>query len=231
MRTCLLFASFAATLWAQITLDVRVYDWASVPAPTLDQASGVVVRIFRASGIEVRWIIGTLDSPEARHEIRMEPPRPGREQQAICDARQDIALSILPHSSSTIGRGLLGYAEPLAPEGINATVFFRRVAAAAEEHGVPAAVLLGHAIAHEIGHVLLRTASHRKSGIMSGGWGEAEFREIRTWGMFFTAADARSMQGTILGLGCGATRSKTVRQDPPEQNAENILHPGSSLDI
>ena len=63
-------------------------------------------------------------------------------------------------------------------------------------------MLLAHAIAHEIGHVLLRTASHRLAGIMAGGWSAVEFRMIRQSGLFFDNADARLMRATIEGEGC-----------------------------
>jgi hypothetical protein len=102
-------------------------------------------------------------------------------------------------------RGVLGYAYPLAPAGINATIYYEHVTVAAGEHGISAGELLGHAIAHEIGHVLLRTASHPKGGLMSGGWNESQFRHIRLSGMYFDKAQSRFMQSAIQGEGCTLT--------------------------
>jgi len=58
--------------------------------------------------------------------------------------------------------------------------------------------ILGHAIAHEVGHLLLNRQVHSPHGIMRGEWGFADFRDM-TEGMFlftpqqteFLRADAR----------------------------------------
>jgi hypothetical protein len=200
--TNLMMACFAGGLAAQTSLDVHVYDWAKVSASTLERTAKELARIFRVSGIELRWIVEPPDSPEASKVVLVDPPPRGRERQAACAARRDIALSILPASSAKPQRTVLGYAEPLASAGINVTIDYARVASTADEHGISTGVLLAHAIAHEIGHVLLRTASHRKGGLMSGHWGAGQFRHIRTPGMFFDKADARSMQSAIKGEGC-----------------------------
>ncbi len=201
MKKSFLLTCFAANLAAQ-TLDVHVYDWATVPAPTLDQTAGELVRIFRVSGIQIRWIVEPPDSPEAHQAMLVNPPFPGREREVACAARRDIALSILLDSSAKLKPGILGYAEPLAPAGVNATVYYARIADAAENSGSQIGVFLAHAISHEIGHVLLRTAAHRKGGIMSGGWNAVQFRMIRNSGLFFGDSDARLMRAAIDGEGC-----------------------------
>lgn len=202
MTKQLLLTSLWAGLAAQTTLDVHVYDRAQVDGATLEQASQVIAGIFRASGIQLRWILEPPGDPEGSKVVLVNPPRRGREVEAACAARRDIALLILPVSAGRLKRGVLGYAEPLAPAGVNATVFYVRVADAAHEQGIPTGVLLGHAIAHEIGHVLLRTAAHRKGGLMSGGWDKGQFNLIRMAGMFFEKPDARLMQSAISGEGC-----------------------------
>lgn len=215
MTKYLLLACFAGSLAAETTLDVHIYDWANVPASTLERTSEALTRIFRLSGIELRWIVEPPDSPEARKVVLVNPPRPGRELQATCAARRDIALSILPDSLARLKRGVLGYAEPLAPSGINATVYYARVVDAAVEHGVQPHTVLAHAIAHEIGHVLLRTASHRKGGLMSGGWDAGQFRRIRESGMFFDKSDARLMLAQVQGEGCPQSVAGNQVTDTP----------------
>ncbi|MEZ5360760.1 MAG: hypothetical protein R2748_00055 [Bryobacterales bacterium] len=51
-----------------------------------------------------------------------------------------------------------------------ADVFLNRVRSHAEGMGVSEAVLLGHAIAHEVGHLLLGRNSHSVSGLMAAKW-------------------------------------------------------------
>ena len=76
MKEYVLLTCFAANLAAQTTLDVHVYDWANVPVSTLDQTSGELARVFRVSGIQIRWIVEPPDSPEAHQVVLVDPPRP-----------------------------------------------------------------------------------------------------------------------------------------------------------
>jgi hypothetical protein len=209
LTAILLTPSLAAEVAAfEVAVNVQVYNWANAPAATLDQAAKVLGKIFRVSGLESRWTVGSLDTLEARHVVLVDPPRPGRERHAACAARSDIALAILDDSAGKLKSGTLGSAEPFAPAGINATVFLGRIADASDEHGVPLPVLLGHAIAHEIGHVLLRSVGHRKGGLMSSGWNEIEFRMIRSSGLFFDSKDARFIRAAIQREGCDRVTAK-----------------------
>jgi hypothetical protein len=212
MTRYLLLATLAGSLAAQVPLEVHVYDWARTPAADLNGAKRVLAAILRVGGIELRWAIEPHDSIEALRVVLVDPPRPGQERKAACAARRDIALSILPDSAVKLKRGVLGYAEPLAPAGINATVLLNRVADAADVYGVSIGVVLGHAIAHEIGHVLLREVGHRKGGLMSGGWDAAQFRIVRSSGMFFDHGDARLMRAAIQGEGCAQTDAGNWRK-------------------
>lgn len=204
------FPIIAYSVVSLCTLDVHVYDWAKVPTSTLDYATQTLARILRASGIQLRWIMEQPDSREGRTVMLVNPPRPGHERDAACAARRDIALLILPDDTTArFKRGVLGYAEPLAPAGVNTTVFYARSIDAAHEHGIPVGLVLGHAIAHEIGHVLLRTSSHRKGGLMAGGWDSTAFQFMRRSDLPLDKDDARLMRATITGEGCSrSVRSK-----------------------
>ena len=61
-----------------------------------------------------------------------------------------------------------------ATPGFVASVFHHRVESLAVELGCARAVILGYAMAHEIGHLLLGTSSHSPRGIMRGQWTEKE---------------------------------------------------------
>jgi hypothetical protein len=64
----------------------------------------------------------------------------------------------------------MGMAMPLTPEGGNGIlyIFFDRVMEVTTNQGVAPALVLGVAIAHEIGHLLLPGESHALAGIMRG---------------------------------------------------------------
>ena len=58
--------------------------------------------------------------------------------------------------------------------GTLATVYADRINVLASRTGVNAATLLGRAIAHEIGHLLLGTARHSSAGLMRARWSDRE---------------------------------------------------------
>ena len=196
------FAVFIARVTTGSTLDVHVYNRAGTPPSVLAHAERVLVSLFRESGIELNWQVGPPDAPESNRVMFPEPVPAARERALACAARTDIALLIVGDGAVGPTRTALGYANPFAPDGINATVLYPRVTEAANKHGIAPAILLAHAIAHEIGHVLLRSSKHREHGLMAGGWDAAQFRWIARTGIFFERADARQMKATILREGC-----------------------------
>jgi hypothetical protein len=57
-------------------------------------------------------------------------------------------------------------------------------------------------IAHEIGHVLLRTKAHSRRGLMSALWTDYEYGMIDRGLMFFTADQSKTMRMALSGAGC-----------------------------
>jgi len=203
-RTLLIACLTLGSLTAQTTLDVRVYDWGKTPVSALEEAGRTVAKIYRQAGIEVRWIVESPEAPEARIVKLVDPPRKEHLRRVECAARRDIALLVLPEAPEGERRGVMGYANPLAPAGINATIYRSRVVDAVREHGVTEGVLLGHAVAHEIGHVLLRSSGHGSNGLMAGGWNDGVFRQIRTAGLPIGRSEGQKMQAALSGEGCAA---------------------------
>ena len=50
------------------------------------------------------------------------------------------------------------------------TAYYHRIESYARRTHVPADVLLGYVLAHELGHVLLRSDSHTAGGLMRADW-------------------------------------------------------------
>ena len=59
---------------------------------------------------------------------------------------------------------------------------------------IPAGELLGCVIAHELGHLLLGTASHSQLGLMSAVWQDPELQQAVRGGLFFTAVEGERMR-------------------------------------
>jgi hypothetical protein len=60
--------------------------------------------------------------------------------------------------------------------------------------------VLGHVMAHEIGHLLLGTNAHSPMGIMRPNWQGQELRSIAIGTLLFTREQARSMQTKLFPL-------------------------------
>ena len=114
----------------------------------------------------------------------------------MCRARQDIALKISTNPAG-LTKGALGMAHPLAASGLNARVFDDRIRAAAARWNRPYTLVLAHAIAHEIGHVLLRSDSHAARGLMGPVWSAYEYGWMDHGLMFFTEEQSRTMRATL----------------------------------
>ena len=183
-------------------LHVTIYDRANLEADVTRSAADTLLRIFRQAGIAISIHTGDPDSTEARFFTYPAPPLPGQATQAACLARREIALTVLDSAAPGTRPAILGVAQPLARVGLNVMVFHDRIRNTAFRQSRPHGLVLGHAIAHEIGHVLLRTNDHADWGIMAGGWGSREFDRMPIGGLLFSRAQSQEMQATLRGEGC-----------------------------
>jgi hypothetical protein len=85
----------------------------------------------------------------------------------------------------------LGFA-PSSDGGVLATIFFDRVEAITK--GGPAAPILGNAIAHEFGHLLLGPNAHSSDGIMRAHWNREFLKLANRGSLHFTTEQAQLMR-------------------------------------
>ncbi len=78
--------------------------------------------------------------------------------------------------------------------GAMATIFHDRVRSVAQRVRIDYGTLLGRAIAHEIGHLLLRTAGHSANGLMRAVWTDAELALNRREDWLFATPERRHLQ-------------------------------------
>ena len=78
-----------------------------------------------------------------------------------------------------------------------ATVYADRVSVMARAAGVDAAELLGRAMAHEVGHLLLGTNRHTQHGLMRASWSGADLRRNRAAQWLFGGDDGEVMRRGI----------------------------------
>ena len=75
-----------------------------------------------------------------------------------------------------------------------ANVFYDRVNSFSQGESAPVPVLLGRAMAHEIGHLLLGTHSHSSIGIMRPFWSGQDLRLDASPYLVFTPDQSRQMK-------------------------------------
>ena len=160
------------TVTALLLLTARFYSIADVPAGDRAVATEVASNILRAAGIDVRWTDCNAHVSHGRlatREICLTPP-----------PADEVIVRLVPTpaaDSGLHGRGddRLGdaHVDTAAAGGALATVYVDRVAAMARTAGIDAGTLLGRVVAHEIGHLLLGTVSHRPTGLMRAQWSTA----------------------------------------------------------
>jgi hypothetical protein len=147
--------------------------------------------ILRQADVAATWLDCSTGAA-ARHLACASPLAPG-----------EIAIRITPgppdpHPAATRP---LGYSlvDPAAGLGTLGTVFSDRVAwLAAAAHSRPE-TLLGRAVAHEIGHLLLGTNEHSPTGLMRAVWTASDLSRNRRDDWLFTGADRTRLLNSRIG--------------------------------
>jgi hypothetical protein len=143
------------------SLLVRLYDNAGILASELASALRTTHDIMRRADLSVDWV---------QCRARRDGPVP-----AVCDqplSSSDVVVRLIEGSDKETGeRRALGYSL-FDSSGVSgfATVYVDRVDWLARRAQYPRAPLLGRAIAHEIGHLLLRSNAHTDTGLMREVW-------------------------------------------------------------
>jgi hypothetical protein len=78
---------------------------------------------------------------------------------------------------------------------VHSLVFWDRIEELAQTSGLTD-VILGHAIAHEIGHLLMG-AEHSQVGLMRPRWDKGDIRTAARGRLRFTPAQAEALRGVV----------------------------------
>jgi hypothetical protein len=158
-------------------ITVRVLNPAGIPPKTLRRAEHVAGAIFDHAGVEIIW--------------RACPP---------CE--EDLApgerwLHLLTHGPRKVREDALGFAV-LTPERDGAAnyggAYWRAVQKAAANLEADEAALLGATMAHELGHVLLRSRAHAGAGVMCPRFQKAEARMAASGELRFIPEEAEKIR-------------------------------------
>jgi hypothetical protein len=184
-----------------LTITIHVRNYAEIDPKTLTEAEEVATGIFRKAGLETEWAdtVLTAESNQANS-----PDHPAF-------TLADIQLSIYPREMSN-RIGLANNAMGLAPgTGFDRTIVYvfdskveiffwgllRAHGGGRMDRPVSKAQILGHAIAHELGHLLLNIQVHSERGIMRGDWGLTEMRDAAYGNLLFTPEQVEVLRADV----------------------------------
>jgi hypothetical protein len=152
-------------------LVIRVYDMTGLDRRERADAIDVATALLADAGVDADWL-----------DCRRSAGNPG----SACEPyRRPTDLIVrLVHASTTVSSEAspaLGVAviEPSTRAGTLATIFIDRLRPVARRASVDPTLLLGRTMAHEVGHLLLRTNDHASGGLMRETWTDLELAANR----------------------------------------------------
>ena len=163
---------------------VRFFDMSGLPDSDVREAVTIAMRLFEAAGLQL--IVTNCPSEGAGAAACTSDLAPN--ERVVRVIRSPAAWQT---NNVRLGNAVV---VPGTRPGVLATVYADRVAWKAADIGIDRPLLLGRAIAHELGHLLLGTASHSPLGLMRARWTPEELRRDRPSDWFFSTRDASRLR-------------------------------------
>jgi hypothetical protein len=167
------------------TISVLLLNQAEAGPDTLVRAKAEATRIYRGLGITLAW----TDADEA----------------------VDFLFTVKVVAKVMTGKGIDDRAMGVAAgtrerRGTLAYAFYTRIEDVTRAIGADIGIILGHVIAHEIGHLLLPYDSHARSGLMQGGWDQEQARRAEMGLVTFTPDEAALIRRRLETVNATAAR-------------------------
>jgi hypothetical protein len=187
------------------SLIIRIYDNAGVLPRDLSAALGTTHDILRRADLSADWVLC---------RARRDGPGP-----AVCETPLSpghMVVRLIEGSDKETGeRRALGYSlfDGTGLSGF-ATVYVDRVDWLARRAQYPRAPVLGRAIAHEIGHLILRSNAHTDKGLMREVWTVEQLLRNRREDWTFSPGEGGDLRNALLAT-VGNSRAAAKGRRPP----------------
>jgi hypothetical protein len=173
----------------ELGIVIRTYD-AGVTTGDLARALDAARTLFEDAGIGVTWVRCDVAFVERSGDACLAPL-----------AADELAIRFVllpPHIAArslvTLGDSLI---DTQRRTGSLATIYVNRVTQLASQCGIEISTLLGRALAHEVGHLLLGTPAHASAGLMRSSWSQAALRRGNASDWKFTVQDAEALRNSV----------------------------------
>jgi len=172
---------------ASLGITVRVLNLAHVPARTLSGAQATATGIFKRSGVDIAWVdCGAPDTCKGD------------------TGPTEFWLQLLEKPPATFRGDIMGFALlthlPLNDGGY-AAVSWQAVRVLVDSMKVDSVPVMGAAIAHELGHLLLGSHQHSRDGVMASRLGRAQLALAARGGLMFNDAQGEAIRREIQRRG------------------------------
>ena len=166
---------------------VRSYNTIGLPLSMVDRAESTVGELLHEAGIDSSWRNCRTNNG------------PSSESDDICGDvlnPSEVIVRIVRAPRAITDVEVLGYShvDAYRRQGTLATVFADRVRALAPALRIDEGTLLGRAITHEVGHLLLGTLDHSETGLMRGAW---DTLSLHPFDWLFSSAEASRMRAGL----------------------------------
>jgi hypothetical protein len=167
-------------------LVVRTYDNFGVTAEDMTRARAVAAVILQDAGLQAVWRDCSAGCADALG--------PG-----------EVLLRIVEAPDATVAQSLgCALIDLRLGSGTLATVYADRINELASRTGVKRGTLLGRAVAHEIGHLLLGTSGHSPAGLMRALWSDRELQRDVAADWIFSLDDVARIGRGLATRSCEA---------------------------
>jgi hypothetical protein len=172
-----------------VPLTVRVYNSAAVAPGDLGRALETADRAVSDTAVALDWRIcgGRATGP-------------GGDGSDGCEAALlpgELIIRIVSAPATPVTPGYLPLGDALidtdARDGVLATIYADRVRRTAREAQIDEPTLLGRAVAHELGHLLMASTAHGARGLMRAAWLQRELRRNQPDDWVFAPSEAAIM--------------------------------------
>jgi hypothetical protein len=175
-----------------VTIVIRTYNNAGVPATDLAAAKAHTEAVLDEAGLNIVWAdcwAGDRSRPT---------DEPSRCQEPVGG---DIVLRLQRTKHTDRSKFVSMGFSLVKTEGATpflSTVYVDRADSVARVAGTDPRRVLGLAIAHEIGHVLLNSNTHSDSGLMRADWSRNELRKQEKAAWYFTEDEAAHLRASAM---------------------------------